>query len=1511
MARRAGYRCSKPDCGMLTCGADSTDEGTINIGVAAHITAAASGGPRYDSILSSEQRKHVSNGIWLCQNHAKLIDSDDSHFTIDDLLDWKRLAEARSFTEVVNSIPRSLDDGDLTNNQDVQTVLDLLLEYSKTDLSLFKSALGLPEHSVELSLRLVEDKNTKTFTATNLSSSLETFDQISVIAPPGTGKTTTLLQLADATLNSATSVAVFIPLSEWATGSESFFQSLIKRSSFKEAREQQFDLLAQHGKIVLILDGWNELDEISMKRVRSDVQALKRDFPDLRLVISSRYKNFDIPIDGPVVEVELLTEEQQLDLAKGYSGSDGESLMDHAWRTPGLRELVAIPLYLTALLKSSGGSLPTTKEEILRFFVEELERDRDKFATIDKILQGYHRDYIQALAVEATQNEIVTLSEIQARTITNAVQGRLKEKNQIENLLQPKEILNTLVSAHLLVRSGAEASGVSLQHQQFQEWFASFHVEQLMLLAATGDDEANKELRESILDIHDWEEAILFACERLSRTDQNGINSVAHTILETLGIDPLLSAEMIWRSSDLVWEQIKEDILSFVGKWHAPGHVDRSIYFMISTGRAEFSEYMWPLISDPNDQAHLRALRAGHRFRPSVLGTNIEKQISTLPTEVRKNVISEIASNSGMDGIEVATNLAKADTSPEVKESVIVSLMFRRADRFVKEILKSAPDEVWQSLARRWNSHEFSDPETYARVQKEADKLYNEETDPGKKLSTLLNTDDQGPVSGQEVRELVEKIDFSANRQNNDWLTHRAYELHPKDVVLGLLLLLEQNKQVPFQTGEMLRSSDVVIDDGLLIDRILKNSEEKRTQAIIAGLVGPKTIGRLIDQLLAVGTKIEANNGKYEKSLSDEYHRLMDLISCTKISAFIQSVFERADTENVGDISVLAMLLSRHGISHERGPLILNVSMYKMMTAAIQGWAEILLASSEATRTQFAEIPQAAERLVSPELVPVLLKLLAKELSQRKSALKEYQDSLRNGIQVQNGAHTSWTHQYRRAFVAIGDEQTVDAMKSYLPDPDFGFDAAHVLKEVWKKSQPSVDGPGLFIAWPDFSEVLEVYKMRQSGNGEETHPFTDDIIAVINDLIKSSADEADFKYALKLATVAFSMPYADKEETITTLLMLPVPTVNKRDFLTVLVLSGEKISLEIVLRGIDEFLEDAKTSPWMLHEQDGYRFKEWLSLLPFTEKPTAILEVLDRVEGFNTAPWNLHELLSALGNTPSSEAETVLIELAKSDNRFQSEYDWAAALTKRNTLSAAQYLLDLICGESIKQERGRVSYRNLGRNLSTLMLSHDEFRKDVYKRFPTLADGAAKSTLEYAIAEIADTEVILLLLCDAAAQQKRFQSTMIYSALRNVLIDQEPIGHSGADELYSVPAPELRKALFDLVVTGSAEESQLAIQSLNTIDEIRDDYGQVDVERRHPDIVTGVPWPIIEQKALLQSRLVSETHELPKHVKPGIDFAKAADDIFKFNIPVVPGVLGVNINKAIKHLGDWWKNHKK
>lgn len=68
----------------------------MNIGVAAHITAAAPKGPRYDESLTKEEREGIDNGLWLCWNCSQLIDKDPADFPVELLREWKGEAERRA-----------------------------------------------------------------------------------------------------------------------------------------------------------------------------------------------------------------------------------------------------------------------------------------------------------------------------------------------------------------------------------------------------------------------------------------------------------------------------------------------------------------------------------------------------------------------------------------------------------------------------------------------------------------------------------------------------------------------------------------------------------------------------------------------------------------------------------------------------------------------------------------------------------------------------------------------------------------------------------------------------------------------------------------------------------------------------------------------------------------------------------------------------------------------------------------------------------------------------------------------------------------------------------------------------------------------------------------------------------------------------------------------------------------------------------------------------------------------
>jgi len=1457
LAGRAGYACSNPDCRRLTAGAALGDDAkVVSVGVAAHIKGAAPGGPRYDPMQSAEERRHASNGIWLCSAHAKQIDDDHVYFTIDKLKAWKKQAEEKSALAILTlqapdasaeqpeagssaiDLAQRLGLGPQDNVESVTTRLRVA---AARDLDAFVAALKSPVDAISLGLRLIESERVTPFAAAGLAAAIGTFNEIVVVAPPGTGKTTTLLQVVRSIATNEALVAAFIPLSEWSAQAHTLLQSIIQRAAFAGEREEHLKLLAGAGRLVLCMDGWNELDTLSRKRLRSEVQGMQRDFPGLGIVMSTRVQALDVPISGPVVEIDPLSEAQQLAIARAYRGEAGEGLLDQAWRTRGLRDLVAIPLYLTKLLSDTpGASLPTTKEEVLRLFVAEIDRNAAAREVLRNAAAGFHGEMLSAIAIDATMADSVTISEQRARSVISDVAGRLVREGQMA-APHPDAVLAALVSHHLLVRT---ASGVEFQHQQFQEWFASHEVEALMRASAAGGDEARQRLRTLVLDAHAWEEAVLFACERASRGDADGVAGAATLILEALTIDPMLAAGAIYRSSDALWSVVKDRVVEFAGRWHTPKEIDRAVRFMIKTGRAEFAEILWSFLANPDDQVYLKAMRAGGRFRPSVLGNDIAGRISQLPPKHRSHLLSEFVMYGGVEGIETATSIALSDDDTEVKTSVAESLHFRRANQQMQRLLTAAPREVWQVLARKGYAEESLPPALLERMRRESDQLIQEEQSAAQRLRALLRRHDDRQAVAAAIKPLIETGDFSDKEERGWGAIDEANRLYPEEVRDALLGRLERRLPFPFRTEELLRGIDVVVDEGPIAELALAAGVDRRLSNAAAGLLGPNTTGKLIDVLPGMREQLKVSPPTIAY---DEYHRVQGLIALTPVESFMAAVLARATTSDPTSIENLADLIARHGESGDRGRLGLSDATRDALIAIVRRWVEVLLADENSPRRILGEVARVIERLAAPELAEPLARTLARDLKQWRQQREERATAWALGKHDgASEAFHSWTLQYARAFVAIGDDQAIATLESYLMDAGhggFGIDAAGALCAIGQR-QLGMTNDMPFRGPPEFSNVRARRAERQGSSAPATCSIAEAIFAAVDNLLRNAADGDAQVHALQLAATGLGLPYGDKHAVIDRLQRLPQPYGKKLRFFTALVKAGELIEAQLIVESIDALLEDAKTKPWLLQENQG-EIDRWLLLLPFTNRPEATLEVLARLHPHIRLPWRLRPLLSALGLAPSDTAEQVLMALAREDARFLSDYDWFAALEKRDTLSSLRMLLDLICEDEAKGEGGRPDTWTFGRRLAAGMLSHPEFRADVYARVASGVAPPAMAILEYSVAETPDEAGVVLLVGSHSATGRPFSGTL-ESAIENLVVERRPLSDwAGAYEQISTPVPLLRKRLFEISRTATGTESGLALACLVHIDELRDMHGVASGEPRHPDIATGAPWPTL------------------------------------------------------------------
>jgi hypothetical protein len=363
IAKGVAYRCSNPECRRPTVGANAAQDGTIIIGVAAHICAASPGGPRYDVAQTPTARRGKENGIWLCQNCGRLVDADPAKFTVDKLTKWKQDAQTHAFRELVAPSAAFAEESArvgaaiAADDRPVDTEFDAVFQKvhasAATDLATYKRGPLWSSDAVELTLRIEGDGEAPSFSIGRLPLAIEVAPEVTIVAPPGTGKTTTLLQLAGHTLAANSIVPLYFRLGDWSAGSGGLLASLHKRSVFKSIKADEISALAERGRLLLLLDGWNELAPNAHKRLRVEIGQIHRDWPDVRIVITTRRQALDVPISGPRVEIEPLSEDQQIAIADALYGAAGKKIVDDAWRTPGLRALIATPCTFPRCLREA------------------------------------------------------------------------------------------------------------------------------------------------------------------------------------------------------------------------------------------------------------------------------------------------------------------------------------------------------------------------------------------------------------------------------------------------------------------------------------------------------------------------------------------------------------------------------------------------------------------------------------------------------------------------------------------------------------------------------------------------------------------------------------------------------------------------------------------------------------------------------------------------------------------------------------------------------------------------------------------------------------------------------------------------------------------------------------------------------------------------------------------------------------------------------------------------------
>lgn len=95
LAYRSGDRCAFPECGKSLTYEDIDNDVLSNVGEAAHIAGEHENSARYDHNMTDEQTNHYHNLVFLCREHHKVIDDNETVYTVDKLKSMKHEHERK------------------------------------------------------------------------------------------------------------------------------------------------------------------------------------------------------------------------------------------------------------------------------------------------------------------------------------------------------------------------------------------------------------------------------------------------------------------------------------------------------------------------------------------------------------------------------------------------------------------------------------------------------------------------------------------------------------------------------------------------------------------------------------------------------------------------------------------------------------------------------------------------------------------------------------------------------------------------------------------------------------------------------------------------------------------------------------------------------------------------------------------------------------------------------------------------------------------------------------------------------------------------------------------------------------------------------------------------------------------------------------------------------------------------------------------------------------------------
>jgi len=566
---------------------------------------------------------------------------------------------------------------------DIQMIVNNVKSTSQEIIDQWKENLLSDTFLVELTINEKTKYHTQEINHEEIASKLSNKHRLVLYGSPGSGKTTTLIQVAQKLVDQEL-VPFLLSLPEWIDSTnDNIIDYLVNNPclSSKSITTDNLLSLYKNGKCVFLLNGWNEVEPSNIKKATRLLARLNREYTAAGIILATRESSFSPPFfDESKLTIKELNNSQRRQLMQHLISEDISGKIEN--NRP-LSQITRTPLFLIELIKiyQDNRTLPRTRVEIFEQVVRRIENSSKHSVNLQSPpISGKSEYYLTWLASYAIRLCQVIIKYDNACSEIKAANTQLQQDGQLQTVPESTETINILCDHHILVKSSYPDNTIRFVHQQFQEYYAHLYAKRRLWAIAESDDEKDiYQFQEEIINYPVWEEPLKLLAEEIAdklETSSNGqtLKFGEHLVRWTIPIDPIFAAELVNILGVAIWNTVKNDFEPILRNWYDcpdKNHKACALTAMFATGTDAFTDIIWPLLEHKDHQIRLKTYRTAKPFMVSCLGNNWQNKINGWDKDRRAEFLNELSFNCTIDATCIFEYYAQEDPSTKVKVAAI------------------------------------------------------------------------------------------------------------------------------------------------------------------------------------------------------------------------------------------------------------------------------------------------------------------------------------------------------------------------------------------------------------------------------------------------------------------------------------------------------------------------------------------------------------------------------------------------------------------------------------------------------------------------------------------------------------------------------------------------------------------------------------------------------------------------------------------------------------------------